>query len=618
MALRIERDGFAFCSVYRHFAYDLTWLPERNYNVGTEVELRTKLFRQFCEWTMHHIEMERADVLFSPEIKRAGPDALQNRKLRLLFKAKLLRMVRRGEPVTIRLAATPSLYAGMDLELLVWVRTPAGAGADLSAEVAPTQLESEQPCRLTVKAGPVERLSVYARPFPGPGGTVRTCIVPEDRYGNPSAFERPVKAEWTWAGRTGTLALCEAAVLELDAPERPERAEVRIRMDALTLRENIANGEVAEDALVVRGNPVQPERVDGLRPAFGEIHWHTEEASGKDGGRAMTEALRCARDELNMDFAAPSDHDPTGAEWERTVAAVDAFNENDSFATLYGWENSTNRGHENYYFTTPDHEAVRGGKAGFAPNTLEEATAGLDAFPPERVLAVPHHTNSSAALKRDGVPAWHPYNWLEPRPYRRLAEIVQHRGNQERNDYDDAWRGMVQRQFASVQDALRAGHRLGFTGGTDNHVGWPGRVVHQQRKSVILTGVWTTRVAREPVFDALWRRHTWAVIDTRAIVWFAVGGVPMGGELPHDDSAELTAVIRIRAEAPLQSIEIVSDGETVWSASSSSPFVDLHVPLGKPPRPTYYYMRALQRDGGFMYASPVFVVGRQPAGKEGE
>jgi hypothetical protein len=605
MALHVTNNAQAHCSAHRQFAYVLTWLPEKNYVPGTEVELRGGLFRQYYEWKIHHIEMEQAEILFSPTVSKAGPDLFQNRKQRIILKVRLLQMIRKGEPISIKLTATPSLFAAMDLDLYVWIREPLSIWADKGAELNPLLKEMGKGCRLTVQAGPVERFSVYSHPIAGANGKVRTCLVPEDRYGNPSHFQKPVTVRWSWPDGSSSVTMLHSEIIELDAPGQVEHLRVFIPMDELSIHENISNGLVDGDYLVVKGNPVCAGAKQGFLPAFGEIHWHTEEAAGADGGRPMMEAFKCARDDLNMNFAAPSDHDPAGLEWDQTVRVIDSYNDDDSFATLYGWENSTNRGHENYYFTDPNHAAVRGGKAGFKPENLEMATSQLDTF--QDFIAIPHHTNSNATLKKEGIPGWHQYNWSEPREYRRLVEIVQNRGNMEKNDYTDAWRGLSHNLHASVQDALRIGHKLGFTGGTDNHTGWPGRVVYENAKSVILTGVWTERVERRSIFNALWSRRTWAVCDTRAIVWYTINDVLMGGDVQLAEGEEMTAHIQIHAEAPLQSIEIISEGRTVWSASSSSPIVDLLVPLGKVEHTTHYYLRAMQRDGGFMYASPIFV-----------
>jgi hypothetical protein len=61
------------------------------------------------------------------------------------------------------------------------------------------------------------------------------------------------------------------------------------------------------------------------------------------------------------------------------------------------------------------------------------------------------------------------------------------------------------------------------------------------------------------------------------------------------------------AEDALQSIEIVSDKRPVWVASEDGLDFDLKIPLGQAEHSTYFYLRALQRNGGIIYASPVFI-----------
>jgi hypothetical protein len=199
----------------------------------------------------------------------------------------------------------------------------------------------------------------------------------------------------------------------------------------------------------------------------------------------------------------------------------------------------------------------------------------------------------------------------------KLVEILCYKaekGYQEADVRDDPWRGWHQNNHASVQDALRMGYKVGFTGGTDNHCGYPGRAYAECEcpgahpiNSVILTGVWTDRLERQNIFDSLAARRTWAVWDCRAIVHFTVNGVLGGGELSVRPGEPLTARIRLSADDALQLIEIVSDGRAVWSGSCDELDMDVQIPLGKAGKDTHFYLRALQRNGGIIYASPVFV-----------
>jgi hypothetical protein len=125
--------------------------------------------------------------------------------------------------------------------------------------------------------------------------------------------------------------------------------------------------------------------------------------------------------------------------------------------------------------------------------------------------------------------------------------------------------------------------------------------------STVLTGVWTRAVDRQPVFDALMARRSWAVWDTRAIVWFTVNDVLAGEDLNAAPGTMLTARIRLSAEDVLQRIEVVSDGRAVWQGTRRGPDVDEEIPLGPATRATYFYLRARQQNGAILYSSPVYV-----------
>jgi len=125
--------------------------------------------------------------------------------------------------------------------------------------------------------------------------------------------------------------------------------------------------------------------------------------------------------------------------------------------------------------------------------------------------------------------------------------------------------------------------------------------------SRILTGTWTDRIERQSVWRGLYDRHTWAVWDTRAIVYFAVNEAQAGDEIKLVKAAPLKAYIKISAEDALQSIEIVSEKRTVWIGSSDELDFEKVIELGAAEKNTHFYLRALQRNGGIIYASPVFV-----------
>jgi hypothetical protein len=326
--------------------------------------------------------------------------------------------------------------------------------------------------------------------------------------------------------------------------------------------------------------------------------------------RSPDQALEAARDDLNLDFAAPGDHTPAGIKWTDLVRACDRYNQPGLFATLYGWEQSSDEGHVNFYFVDPDHP--------MAPDHFSHPhrpAEYIEALPHRGFLAIPHHTNAvSYATRDDGSHYWGAYPWGQPRDaYLRLVEIFQGRGNFEREDPPEGWRCSFRNNNGSVQTALDRGHRLGFVGGTDNHAGWPARVSRREEAEPsagwIVTGAWVVARTREAVYDALYARHTWACWDTRAIVWFAVDGALQGSELRLTTPRRLRAQIRMSVEQPLDVLEIVSGHDASIAIDTSHSELDIHreIDLGRVARSTYFYLRARQVDGALIYASPVFV-----------
>jgi hypothetical protein len=389
-------------------------------------------------------------------------------------------------------------------------------------------------------------------------------------------------------------------------------------MQALAPSENIRNGIRRADGLVVTGNPVWAKAPHDKIAGFGEFHWHTE-ASG-DGGCSMILGMTTARDHMNMNYCMPSDHSPAAPKWAYNTKIMNQFNKPNQFVTLFGWENSTSEGHDNYYFLDPDHPMKPFGQANIMrkkPYQVQEKLDSLQQSLPDlqKFIAIPHHTNAVAETRKpDGTPYWFQYPFTHGDSYHRLIEIFQARGNMERNEYPDAWRGWYNHFDSSVQDALDMGYKAGFTAGTDNHVSRPGRCFAAIENfgripgySQSLTGIWTDQMDRNSVFKSLFNRHTWAAWDTRALVYFTINGALSGNEIKVEMGTPIKARIKMSSEDALQSIEIVSEREPVWIDTIDDLDFDISVDLGTADRSTHFYLRALLRNGGIVYASPVFV-----------
>lgn len=614
--LHVVGDPYAHATMNREFTWVLEWRPDRHIMPGTHLELRSHSFRTMHDWQYTEIRMDEADVYHRVPFEVTPSVLWEMKGCYVIARARLQYGLRMGEPLRITLTARGHRWPGHSDFVNVWL-----------AEAVPYEhKDTREPefrkdlravAELTIRPGVVERFAVYAQPMPGPNGKVRTLLVPEDRFGNAGAFEKPVPVALAWNGKTWTEHLAEVKELMLDPPDGVGRLVATIPMSSLAYTENIENGVRTGGALVVTGNPVWAESPNGKQAAFGEIHWHTE-ISG-DGALSLREALRRGRDHLNMDFMAPGDHNPSPAKWRYTVETLDDANKDGVFATLYGYEWSTNQGHENFYLLDAEHPVRPFGEAGIPasdtyPPHMQEKLAKHEGF-----FAVPHHTNSICESRRtdDDTPFFFQYSWTTPTDYHRLVEIFQARGNQEKDGLTDAWCGWYSTAKAGAQDALELGYKLGFTAGTDNHVGHAGRctialegIGRLPRNCISLTGLWTDKVERRAVWQALYDRRAWAAVNTRALVYYTVNGVESGSETEVEKGDPLTARIKMSVEDAVQSIEIVSDRKTVWKGNTAELDFDMEAALGNADHTAYFYLRALLRNGGIIYASPVFVAVR--------
>ena len=581
----IITDPDARCTDTRPACWVIEWRPDAPCAAGCEVVLHTGCLRTMVawRWTAFDPPPGAEPQWHAPEAPTFNEVAAHNSRC-VLLRLRLTDGLPAGGALRCSIVARPARTPGVDAPL--WIEAQPAAGAPLLCE---------GPVLLRSLAGPACGLQVAARAAPELDGSVRVCVAAVDAAGFPTHFERSVPAVLT----DGRADLWRGTVLD--------RSIVHV------VPWGGASCIKAVGPHAALSGPINTDGPEGLLPLFGAIHWHTD-LSG-DGARTLEEAFTAARDFLNLDFAAPADHTPAGHKWAMTVEACERFNEPGHFATLYGYEQSSDQGHVNFYFLEADHpmnpdRAPRGRPAGY-----------INDLPHAGFLAIPHHTNAvSTARRDDGSHYWTQYPWGPPRDYLRLVEVFQCRGNFEREDPPAGWRTVHRNHGASVQAALDMGHRLGFVGGTDNHCGWPAvpdaeglaaAGLKLPGPSRIYTGVWAAARTREAVFEALQARRTWACWDTRAVVWFTVGGVLQGGELVAERGVPLAARIRMAVEAPLDVLEVVTNGGRVaWAAVDLGRGLrlDLRAELPAVERDcAWFYLRARQRDGALIYASPVTV-----------
>ncbi len=609
-SLKITKDPGTYASLDEKFHWQLEWTLAEEMPEGTLFELRSKCMRTYYRWAKTDFELTNAEVI---EVIPSSGKNLWSNTTWTNVRAELTRDLKTGDKVKISFDSTASHFAGRNDEVSIWVAEP----ADDPNEAEFQKIENTD-VTLKVKSAPVANLYLYCEPTPGHDNKIRTIISPEDRFGNASEFKNPVTVKFNWMGNKFEEEIYGTKKIYLETPEKQIcRLKATVSYRELASFEDIENGKKDYGQITVISNPVWISPPESSEAAFGEFHWHTE-FSG-DGAYPVRNGLKFARDQMNMNFCMPSDHTPNEY-WDETVDIVEKFNEDNKFATIFGWEKSTKWGHENYYFTKSDHFVNPTNPEGpLMGNEWEDKLWVLQKtlnkqFKKTRdFIAIPHHTNVS------GAPHWFPYPFdkVKPSDYHRLIEVFQCRGNQERNTYSGNWRKWRALHFnnnSSVQDALAKGFKMGFVAGTDNHAAYPSKMFcakpgygKMPLNSTGLTGVWVDKITRQDVFDGMFARNTWAVWDTRALVYFTVNGEPMGSEIKVNKGDDVKARIKISAEAPLETIEIISEAKTVWEGSAGKPDIDKKVELGKIEIDTYFYLRAMQEDGALIYASPVFV-----------
>ncbi len=384
-----------------------------------------------------------------------------------------------------------------------------------------------------------------------------------------------------------------------------------------------------ETGQIVRSN-ARPVTDAGQLICFGEFHWHCDLSS--DGKRPLADALATARDELAMDFAGPSDHIGNKGDFgagktpEMQAEVLREFDEPGRFAVLPGAELSQRIGHANYYCDDIDTylEVCRKLPEAFAKaQRNQQAEYQWDvltaAMVPGHTFLVPHHTNTNS-FEGEGVvdqvtgrPFWNAMTFPqgEEMEAMRLFEIYQTRGSFEDELPDPSWRIEAGGYGASARSALMKGYRCGFTGGTDNHQGWPGRNNLHGRIDGY-TAVLADKIETASIWKALYQRRCYATTGARIICDVTLNGQPMGSELKLAWDASRKMDIKIYGTAPLETVEVISGGVVIDSLPLQKGSWDLEIEWedersGRPLDDVYYYLRIRQEDGNLAWLSPFWI-----------
>ena len=503
----------------------------------------------------------------------------------------------RGPVHLCTLAVTQALTRGTRLAFnLVGLLAPHAIDGQLEMRVRQQHAESFElaaaPVVLPNLPGEPSRLEVRAAQ-PDADGNTRLALLVTDGYANPVPDYRG------WLLLDGEGAELPEKI-ELDAADAGcAFVELRVGADELPLRVHARDD--GRD-LEATSAPIAARR-DSYGHYFGAIHFHTDFSI--DGDRELGTAYEYARDCLNLDVIAASDHAPIGADWEEYLRINEAMNEPGRFVTIPAWESANAFGHANVYLRGPD---STGHPGMWRPDSIPSDNPW-----PDDVVVIPHHTACGRVMDRKAYwdhqssgRYWGAYDWSVPSDRVRLVEMVQTRGCMETDVKDAYWGVKAEGSGASVRDALARGYRLGFVAGTDNHQGFPTQI---DGEYIGLTAFLAPELTRDAVWSAMDQRRTYATTGLPIVCHFEVNGERMGGECALERGKPVRFSATLHGTAPIETVEIVSNGITVWQARPNGWDVELDgVELTREARASaYYYLRLRQADGHRAWLSPVWV-----------
>lgn len=346
---------------------------------------------------------------------------------------------------------------------------------------------------------------------------------------------------------------------------------------------------------------------------FGDLHVHSSLSlcAWKVSG-SLEENYDYARGEAGHDFTAVTDHAEHMDEdaWRRSQETADRFDEPGSFATLVGYEwTSELYGHRNVYFRSrgPLVDAVD-----YDTHRPEDLWRRLREHPgPDNAITVPHHPTCRGHL----------LDWSHfDREFDRLVEVRQSRGRQDVFEMRPSEGRWSHEPGATVRDALARGYVMGFVGGSDAHQTKAGHAA--------VTGIWAEELTREALFEALKNRSCFATTAPGIELDFRANGHPAGSVLRRNLYAmcaefPINLEVRARGTAEIRLVEFFANGWLVHTEEPNSGEINVSFEFPHPSEKVrahgkvfdffwltnfdrHFRARIEQADGHVAWASPVW------------
>ncbi len=360
---------------------------------------------------------------------------------------------------------------------------------------------------------------------------------------------------------------------------------------------------------------------------WGDIHGHSNLS---DGRGTPEEYYEYGRTEAKLDFCALTDHVDRVASarlglmppesWTQIKDAAKKFHEPGKFVTLLGieravpsWDGHTAGNVSAYYkgddgpFLLPKYPARDWLRPG-ALNPDAEMEQLWQALKAADCITAIHHSASGG----------HGYTWTKaPLKYQfDLIEIYSKWGSSEAPGAPfpiSDGTSREQRPGGTAIDALNAGFRLGFVGGSGTHFAMPGSDIWEndwggavKYEKSGLTALYANELTRDAVFDALKNRRCYATNCERIQLLFTINDSPMGAVLTAPD--KLRIHVRASGTREIKRAEVFKNGEITHHKIGGREELDMYFDENPPDKPAWYYVRVTQCGEGIAWSSPIWVV----------